>query len=143
MPIFNTEDYIERSFNSILNQTMDLNDIEVIMVDDCSQDNSPLVIEEYSKKYDNFKSFFLEKNSSYAGKPRNIALSHASGKYVTFLDADDYFYPTACENLYYNLIYENADIVIGNFTMDKNSHEKKLLWMREFHISETWLIMIL
>ena len=40
MPIFNVEKYIERSFNSILNQTMDLNDIEVIMVDDCSTDST-------------------------------------------------------------------------------------------------------
>lgn len=127
IPVFNCESYIHDTLNSIINQTIDFKTIEVIMVDDCSQDNSPLVIEEYSKKYDNFKSFFLEKNSSYAGKPRNIALSHASGNYVTFLDADDYFYPTACENLYYNLLYENADIVIGNFTMDKNSHEKKVV----------------
>ena len=63
MPIFNVEEYIERSLKSILNQTMDLNDIEVIMVDDCSTDNSRMIIERYSHDYSNFKGLYHEKNS--------------------------------------------------------------------------------
>ena len=58
LPIYNVDKYLERSLKSILNQTMELNDIEVIMVDDCSTDNSKNIMEKYSKKYPNFKSLF-------------------------------------------------------------------------------------
>lgn len=100
MPIFNVEKYIERSFKSILNQTMDLNDIEVIIVDDCSTDNTINIIKKYEKKYFNFKAVYLEKNSGGAAIPRNVGLKIASGKYLMFLDPDDEFAIDMCETLY-------------------------------------------
>lgn len=125
IPAFNCETYIRDTLDSLINQTLNFNTIEVIIVDDCSEDNTPQIIKEYSEKYNNITAFFLEENSKYAGKPRNIALSNVSSNYVCFLDADDYFYPDACEKLYYNMLYSQADIVIGSFSMDKIEGGKK------------------
>ena len=61
MPIFNVEKNIERSLKSILNQTMDLNDIEVIMVDDNSTDGTRDIVKKYETKYPNFKAIYLKK----------------------------------------------------------------------------------
>lgn len=52
IPVFNVEKHIRKSLNSILNQTFNVNDVEVIMVDDCSTDGSGKIIDEYSKKYE-------------------------------------------------------------------------------------------
>lgn len=128
IPAFNCESYIKDTLNSIIKQTLNFNTIEVILVDDYSNDDTPVIIKEYSEKYSNIRPFFLEKNSKYAGKPRNIALSNVSSNYVSFLDADDYYYPHACEKLYYNMLYDDkVDLVIGNFSMDKVDGGKKIM----------------
>ena len=116
IPVFNVEKHIRKSLNSILNQTFNVNDVEVIMVDDCSTDGSGKIIDEYSKKYDNFKAVHLDENSGAAGKPRNIGLEEASCDFVMFLDSDDFFVENAIEVLY-NQINGNAelDIVLGGY----------------------------
>lgn len=115
IPIFNVEKYLERALNSIINQTMDFRDIEVIMVDDCSTDNSKKIIEEYSNKYSNFIGIYHEKNSGCAAIPRNTGLKAASGDYIMFLDPDDEFFLNACETLYNNIEKYDADVVFGRY----------------------------
>lgn len=118
MPIFNAEKYIERSFKSILNQTMNLNEIEVIMVDDCSTDeNTKRIVETYSNKYDNFKAIYHEQNSGGCAMPRNSGLKVASGKYIMFLDPDDEYAPDMCETLYNKIEKKNVDLVKCNHEM--------------------------
>lgn len=116
IPVFNVEKHIRKSLNSILNQTFNVNDIEVIMVDDCSTDGSEKIIDEYSKKYDNFNAVHLDENSGAAGKPRNIGLEESSCDFVMFLDSDDFFVENAIEVLY-NQINGNSelDIVLGGY----------------------------
>lgn len=138
MPIFNVEEYIERSFKSILNQTMNLEDIEVIMVDDCSTDNSRDIIKKYSDKYPNFKYVFHEKNSGGCAIPRNTGFEIATGKYIMFLDPDDEYSPDMCETLYNKIEEEQVNVVRCNFEMiyptfsrldyvyDKNIEELKI-----------------
>lgn len=115
MPIFNVENLLERALNSIINQTMDLSDIEVIMVDDCSTDNSRKIMEKYSKKYANFISLYHEENSGGCGFPRNTGLEVASGEYVLFLDADDEYMLDNCEILYKTIKKYDADIAFGRY----------------------------
>ena len=115
MPCFNVERYIERSFKFILNQTMDLNDIEVIMVDDCSTDNTKNIIKEYDEKYSNFKAVYHEKNSGGCAIPRNSGLNVATGKYIMFLDPDDEFAPDMCEVMYNKIEETDVDLVKCNF----------------------------
>ena len=118
IPVYNAKKYLKKTLNSIINQSLDFNTIEVIMVDDSSTDRSPSIIKKYSDSYDNIKGIFLEKNSGYAGKPRNVGLTHVSSNYVAFLDADDIYYPKACERLYYSIISNECDIVIGKYSAD-------------------------
>ena len=115
IPIFNMEKYLRRALDSIINQTMDFRDIEVIMVDDCSTDNSRKIIEEYSNKYPNFIGIYHEKNSGCAGIPRNTGLKLASGEYIMFLDPDDEYVSDCCEKLCEAVLRYDADIAFGRY----------------------------
>ena len=74
IPIYNMEKELKDALNSIVNQTMDLNDIEVIMVNDCSTDGSKMIMEEYCRKYDNFKSIHLNENTGSPSLLKNMTL---------------------------------------------------------------------
>ena len=115
IPVFNVENYIKDALESIIRQTIGLEHLEVIMVDDCSTDNSGKIIDEYASKYENFKAIHLLENSGAAGKPRNVGIENATGDYLMFLDSDDYYTDDACETLYKTAIKENADIAFGNY----------------------------
>ncbi len=117
IPVYNVENYIRDALKSIECQTIGLEYLEVIMVDDCSTDKSGDIIEEYADKYENFIATHLHENSGAAGKPRNVGLEIATGDYVMFLDPDDYYMDDACEILYKKIISENADIVFGRFNI--------------------------
>ena len=103
---YNIEAYIERAIKSVLNQ--DFNDYEIIVVDDCSTDNTNKVV----KKFESNKLRILktEKNTGTIGRPRNIGLENAKGEYIIFLDGDD--------TLYDNLTLSKIDKVIGKDTPD-------------------------
>ena len=118
IPVYNVEKYIERAFNSLLNQTLSFNNLEIIFIDDCSIDNSKNILQNYQETYDNVKAVFLDKNSGSAGKPRNIGLNYATCDYVMFLDSDDTFMDDACEVLFNEITKENVDIVSGVHTWD-------------------------
>lgn len=85
MPIYNVAQYLKRSIDSVLNQTF--NDFELILVDDGSTDSSPAILDSYK---DNSKVSIIHKNNSGSGKSRNVGLSVAKGKYVYFMDPDDW-----------------------------------------------------
>lgn len=113
IPVFNVENYIEDAFKSLKNQAIGFENLEVIFVDDASTDSSPQIIEEYSDKYDNVISIFLDKNSGYGGRPRNVGMNYATSDYLMFLDPDDVFLENACEILYNQITSENLEIVCG------------------------------
>lgn len=117
IPVFNVEDYIEDALTSILRQTIGFEQLEVIMVDDCSTDKSGEIIDDYANKYKNVIAMHLPKNSGFGGKPRNIGMERASGEYLMFLDAHDYYTDDACELLYKKIIDEDADIITGKFAI--------------------------
>lgn len=113
VPIYNTDNELPNVLESIINQTMDLNDIEIILVDDCSNDNSADIIDDFSKRYENIIPIHLYKNSGSPSKPRNIGIQNATADYIIFQDSDDGFTPEACELLFNTIIEENVDIVTG------------------------------
>ena len=116
IPVYNVENYIKKSLDSIINQTFNFNDIEVIMVDDCSTDSSGIIIDEYASKYDNFKAIHLDENSGAAGKPRNVGLENVSSEFVIFLDSDDCFVENALEVLLSKISFDDdLDIVLGGY----------------------------
>lgn len=111
LPVYNVEDYLTETLNSILNQSM-IDDMEVIMVDDGSTDESRYIIEGYALDYDNFHAY--HKDNEGQAITRNRALKLAQGDYVHFLDSDDFIPPKAYETLYDIAMKNNSDMVIGN-----------------------------
>ena len=95
VPVYNTEKYLRRCLDSLVNQTLD--DIEIIIIDDKSPDNSALIIDEYKKKYDNKIKVIHNKINKGIGYNRNIGIKKSSGKYIMFIDSDDYLDRSACE----------------------------------------------
>lgn len=123
VPIYNSEKHLRCALDSIINQTMDLKDIEVIMVNDGSCDGSNQIMEEYNERYDNFISIHFNENTGSPSKPRNIGIETASSDYIMFLDSDDLLDKDACESLYNIMISEDADFVSGLIT--RQSHDNK------------------
>lgn len=93
-PSYNSEKFISKTIESVLSQTY--TNWEMIIVDDCSPDNSNEIIEEYCKKDSRVKLIKLEKNSGPA-RARNTAIKEAKGRYIAFLDADDLWLPDKLE----------------------------------------------
>ena len=127
IPMYNSEGYIEQCLQSLLNQT--LKNIEVIVVDDCSTDNSFSVAKKMSEQFTlNEDILFvkkLKKNSGCPGVPRNEAINLAKGKYIYFLDSDDFLDSNALEDFYKVAEEFNADVVHaeGYFTHIDDSEE--------------------
>ena len=111
IPLYNTEKYIGECLDSLLIQTFQ--DFEVIVVDDCSTDNSVAVVKSYAEKFGGRLKFFkLKKKSAGGGSlPRNKGLELSRGKYVFFLDSDDAITRTALEELYTLAENFKADVI--------------------------------
>lgn len=114
MPVYNTEKSLKSTINSVINQSFGFENIEFIIVEDKSQDNSKKIIEEYSQKYDNIKPIYLKENSGGPSKPRNIGIDHVTGEYLLFLDSDDAFMPDYCEVMYSAITEGDFDIAYCN-----------------------------
>ena len=110
VPVYNVEDYITETLESILNQSI-IDDIEVIMVDDGSTDESKYIIEKYAWDYPNFYAYHKENE----GLPitRNYGMKFAKGDYIHFFDSDDYIPPNGYEKLYDLALRNDSEIVIG------------------------------
>ena len=111
MPVFNDEDYLRESIESVDAQTF--KDLELICVNDGSTDFSLDILNEFSLKHDFIKVYSQENNGS--GSARNNGLNHATGEYIAFLDSDDlYVDKHALEIMYDVAVKNNADMVSAN-----------------------------
>lgn len=116
IPVYNVEKYLKQCIESVLNQALE--SIEVICVDDCSPDNSSEVIKEYAAK-DNRVKYIKHTENKFQGGARNTGIQAANGKYVTFVDSDDYLLDMVCyKNAVSDLEKYNADISIFSFAED-------------------------
>lgn len=111
LTVYNTEKYLSECLDSILLQS--LKEIELICIDDASQDNSLDVLKKYQKKDDRLQLYTMQENKgvSYC---RNYGLKTAKGKYVIFLDSDDNFKLSMLQELYENAEKYNSDVVVCN-----------------------------
>ena len=114
VPIYNAAEYLHQCLSSIQNQTF--RDIEVIMVNDCSDDNSDDIISEYEHSDSRFISF---KNTQIQGPgvSRNFGISKATGKYLLFVDSDDWIDSKTCEVLFTVAEKYDLEVLIGNYTL--------------------------
>lgn len=111
IPVYNVEKYLSQCLDSCIHQT--LNDIEIICVDDCSPDNSYLILEKYISLDERIKIIKHETNKGL-GAARNTGISVARGEYVWFIDSDDYIATEACQLLYDTAKKQDIDILCFN-----------------------------
>ena len=111
VPVFNVEKYLSKCLESLVNQT--LQDIEIVVVNDGSTDNSQKIIDEFQKKYPATIISFYKENGGLS-EARNFGLNYASGKFIGFVDSDDYVSETMFEEMYALAINYNAEMVICN-----------------------------
>ena len=124
IPSYNVKDCLTNAVDSIINQSIGFENIELILVDDNSNDGTQILIKNFSDSYENIICIFLDKNSGSASVPRNKGLEVASADYVMFLDADDFYYPEMCEKLYNTIISDDVDIVSSRFNYYTNGITK-------------------
>lgn len=129
VPVFNAESDLKSAIESIINQTFGFENIELILVDDASTDNSKEIIMEYQSTYGNIKLVELRQNSGLPGKPRSIGIDYATSDYIVFLDSDDTYQNVAFEILYDAIEKENADFAIAShyINLDGDMVKAKLI----------------
>lgn len=125
IPYYKVEKQIERCLDSVINQTYD--NLEIICVGGKGEDPTKKIVNDYSKKYKNM--IVLEQDGKGTGNARNKGLEIAKGKYILFLDSDDYIEHNTVELMYKKIIKEKSDIVccgfnrIDDITSKVYSHE--------------------
>lgn len=125
IPIYNTEKYLEECLESVLNQT--LKEIEIIAVDDGSTDNSLSILGRYAEKYVNI--VILTQSNQGAGPARNNGIRNAKGKYLIFMDPDDFYPSNDCLEALYNAAEENHVMMCGGIIM-QDSYGTRSVWRR-------------
>ena len=126
LPVYNVESYLRQCLDSVMGQT--LKDIEIICVDDGSSDDSPAILEEFARKDSRIR--ILTQQNAGAGVTRNLGMKYAKGRYLSFLDSDDFFEPDMLEKAYEKAEKYQAQIVV--FRSDQYLTEQKsynpMLW---------------
>ena len=128
MPIYNSENFIKESLNSLINQTF--KNFEIICVNDGSTDNTLNILNEFKKK-DN-RIYIITQNNMGAGIARNVGMLKAKGDYLMFLDSDDIFEKKMLEELFITIFVNNVDVVICN---SKNFNSENKLFKKNYKIS--------
>ena len=111
IPVYNVEKYIRKCIESVCGQTY--RNLEIILIDDGSPDKSGEICDEYAAADSRIKVIHLENGG--VSRARNIGLDMATGKYIGFVDSDDYIRPGMYETLVDNMEKENVDTVICGF----------------------------
>ncbi|MBO5396693.1 MAG: glycosyltransferase [Clostridia bacterium] len=116
VPVYNVEKYLRKCLDSVVNQT--LKNVEIILVDDGSTDNSGAICKEYAAKDDRIIYFYKENEGLAAARQDGIERSH--GEYVGFVDSDDWLELNMYERMYEVAVKENADVVFCNCFEDED-----------------------
>lgn len=140
IPLYNVENYIESCLKSVVHQTY--NDLEIILVDDGSPDNSGLIADQWSKTDKRIK--VIHKENGGLSSARNAGLDICMGEYVMFVDSDDIVSTEICQNLYDLIKKTNSEIAIceADHVFDKHLHFTSStnikLYTKEDAICEMW-----
>lgn len=138
VPIYKVENYLRECLDSIICQT--LHDVEIICVDDGSPDSSADIAAEYVEKYDNVT--LIRKENGGLSSARNVGLDAAAGRYVYFLDSDDYIEPDTLERLCtkadaeeLDILYFNAQVFFSNEQAQTNYKDRLNYYSRKHDYS--------
>ena len=122
IPVYNTENYLEKCINSVLNQTY--RDFEIILTDDASIDRSGKICDDYAQKYDFIK--VIHKEHGGPTQTRKVGLAAACGEYILYMDSDDRVEPDMYEYMMYNILQYNADIGICDIVVETEKNRTPL-----------------
>ena len=124
VPVYGVEKYIDKCLNSLVKQS--LKEIEIIVVNDGTKDNSQKIVDKYVKKYpDKIKSYIKENGGQ--GSARNYGLKKASGEYIGYVDSDDFVEKDMYKKLYNKAKENNYDIVVcGNYNVSEDYQNKNI-----------------
>ena len=111
VPVYNVEEYLPKCLDSLINQT--LSDIEIIVVNDGSPDNSQDIIDKYKKKDKRIISIIKENGGQ--GSARNLGLEKSRGEYISFIDSDDWIELDMLEKMYEKAVLNDSDIVMCGY----------------------------
>lgn len=124
VPVYNVEKFIDKCLNSLVNQT--LKEIEIIVVNDGSPDNSQKIIDKYVKKYPEKVQSFIKENGGQ-GSARNLGMEKAKGEYIGYVDSDDFVEKDMYKKLYNKAKENNYDIVVcGNYNVSEDYQNKNI-----------------
>ena len=107
IPVYNSEKYLLKCVESVLAQSY--THYEILLIDDGSDDHSSKICDDYANKHENIRAF--HKPNGGASSARNVGIKEAAGRYVFFLDSDDWLEPSALEKMIITATKENADLV--------------------------------
>lgn len=122
IPIHNSEKFISRCLNSIISQTY--KDIEVILINDGSTDDSAEICEKYAREDSRIK--IIHQDRQGVSKARNVGLQHSNGEYILFVDSDDFIESNMCKNLLTKINRDNCDMVFCRYNIVKNEQKIKV-----------------
>ena len=122
VPVYNSEKYLKICFTSLLSQT--IKDIEIIVINDGSQDNSDSIIRKYVKKYPSLFKYINNKENKGLGYVRNLGIEKSSKKYIAFVDSDDYIEPNMFEKMVEECEKKDADVCECNFVWEWPNKQK-------------------
>ena len=150
IPIYNVEKYVAECLNSVISQTYDHSKIECIIVDDCTPDRSMDIVNEIIREYDGDMAFITCRHEHNQGLSvaRNTGIDIATGKYIYFIDSDDYLYDNAIETLMkVHAEHLDAEIIIGNafdeyhnYNLFKLDRMKSFVNINYLFLGTTWVI---
>lgn len=132
VPVYNVEEFIEETLNSLLSQT--LKNWEAIVIDDGSTDRSPSIVDEYAAADSRIKA--LHQSNKGLGATRNVGISQASGRYLTFLDSDDIIPDNAYKFAIKKLDKTGSDFAIGATHRLRNGRQYAPSWTKIVHNQE-------
>lgn len=121
-PCYNSAQYITDTIKSVINQSYP--HWELLIIDDCSTDNSSKIIQEFSSKDKRIKYFKTEKPSGSPIYPRNIGIKNATGRYIAFLDSDDIWLPNKLEEQLKLFKDERTAVVYSNYEKINEAGER-------------------
>jgi len=123
VPVYNGEEYLDSCLSSLSNQS--LKNMEVILVNDGSTDSSARILKKYVAEHTG--SLYVEQSNGGLSAARNNGVKHAKGRYVAFLDCDDFLPQNALSSLYEKALAMDADIVAGNVSVFDNGFTSDFL----------------
>ncbi len=125
VPVYNVENYLEKCLNSLVNQT--LQEIEILVINDGSTDNSQKIIDEFQEKFPQKIKTFSKENGGLSDA-RNFGIDRATGDFLAFVDSDDYVSEKMLEEMYDLAIKNEAELVICNLQkVDEHGNVKQKL----------------